>query len=107
MPEHTDYWAHAENRREGNDGAFIHVRGQTVVRGIGDTAEAEEGATAINRLISDRFTGLFAAMGIRSSECKMCKQIIYWVRTKAGKSMPYSVAGVAHFGDCPNYKRKT
>jgi hypothetical protein len=39
------------------------------------------------------------------SECKSCKQKIYWAETKNGKQMPINVCGLieweSHFANCP------
>jgi len=34
-------------------------------------------------------------------KCRGCGQQIWWVRTKSGKRMPVTAAGLCHFADCP------
>jgi hypothetical protein len=34
-------------------------------------------------------------------QCQACGALIFWVRTKNGRSMPVSTAAVSHFADCP------
>lgn len=35
-------------------------------------------------------------------QCRGCNAEIFWMKSKTGKAMPYSKAGVVHFSDCPD-----
>jgi len=37
--------------------------------------------------------------------CKGCGETIWWVKTKAGKSAPYTEKALNHFADCPKADR--
>lgn len=54
--------------------------------------------------------------GTPPSECRSCRQLVYWIRTALDRPMPVSVdvdgaydptateagQGISHFVDCPN-----
>lgn len=38
--------------------------------------------------------------GTGSSKCRDCHELIYWIKTDAGKNMPVNADGVCHFETC-------
>lgn len=38
--------------------------------------------------------------GTGSSKCRDCQELIYWIKTDAGKNMPVNADGVCHFETC-------
>lgn len=39
--------------------------------------------------------------GAHPTECRGCEQMVYWIRTASGKSMPVNQDGTSHFSNCP------
>lgn len=39
--------------------------------------------------------------GTKPAICKGCRQVIYWVKTEAGKNMPVDADGTPHWATCP------
>ncbi len=38
-------------------------------------------------------------------QCRGCRAVVYWVKTKTGKNMPLDPDGEPHFATCPDAAR--
>lgn len=83
------------NRTPGQKTAQIESRDLQVLT---DAINADR--AAVVAFYRQAFAAMLKAQGILPSSCSSCGRQIWFVRTAAGKSAPYTADGISHFADC-------
>ena len=53
-----------------------------------------------------RLLALLEAIACDKRACRLCGQLIYFVKLNSGWTAPYGSDGINHFENCPEYRKR-